>query len=846
MDAVAVWSRRLAEQLAPAEAASAERVGAAYVSGGRRRRDLMRSTAAEPGGFGGAGAAELPIILDALRVVSGDLLGLLGNHPLAGVIALLAMRAAARGTPPDPVRWVDQGPAPAYGQGGPAPGAGPQAHPGSEPAHGPDPASAQASGHGFEQAQAPAPASDPAASAPALDQAIAGLRERLRAHGVAPERAEALTYDTLKLVFRQDRDPAEIDAFLRALAGSPPSAPPAAQAATATASPAAALPATRGEGSGWMLPPWLWLYFLGVLAPNAPQAIASIAEDVEGMATLFGYLGTGVERAGVAVLTASGLLEFLPALLLLAGLAGVLLPGTRGRWVERRHRLLPPGDDPVLNQMEAFVRRHAPGAGIRLGERHDRLARVYPVGWREARVAVYPPLVRLWGTDREAAQAVLLHEVAHLRQGDHLIVGLASPFAWLVRIWAVALIVLAVIPVTFYVLLGGPAASAAVLPALLAAFEIPISLILPVAGLWVAELSADRYAVNVVGPSALARALGPTRPHVGVLHRIFGLLSHPPSRLRLWSARSWPGGTAALAALWPLAYVLWLAGVSLFEVLAHMLLDSSFGDALATAIDGLPRKLAAARTELAEMAVLLVNWPLIAPLWLRVWTPLRATRHRLAPYLAPTLVPCLLLAGGLTAGTPSELTSGTQANLAIDRSPVATPTQPPPPAVTVPASLTPGPGSAATPERTGVIDDRPWAGQPLPVSLRLQPPYQKLNQLLGDPAWRNIAAGWLGAGVWRAEKDGRLTFTDLMKRPDLHPTGGYWFRQADTVTFWLPIEQGTAGQTTTFEINGTIDLGQTPAVIDAHWFRKFDGTTNDTNPWPMIDFAAALDITSSP
>lgn len=180
MDTVAFWSRRLAEHLVPAEAASAGRVGEAYVAGGRRRRDLLRAAAAEPGGFGGGGAGELPIILDALRVVSGDLLGLLASHPLVNLLMLLALRsgrpAAGFGVPPR----------------APRPG----------PAASPDPA-------------------------PVLDQTIAGLRNRLRAQGVAGDRAESLTYDTLKLVFQQDRDPAEIEAFLRALSGSPPAGPPA-------------------------------------------------------------------------------------------------------------------------------------------------------------------------------------------------------------------------------------------------------------------------------------------------------------------------------------------------------------------------------------------------------------------------------------------------------------------------------------------------------------------------------------------------------------------------------------------------------------------------------------------
>ncbi|WP_182875441.1 M48 family metalloprotease [Microbispora sp. H10670] len=773
MDTVAFWSRRLAEHLVPAEAASAGRVGEAYVAGGRRRRDLLRASAAEPGGFGGGNAGELPIILDALRVVSGDLLGLLTSHPLVDLLMLLALRSGR----------------PAGGFGVPP------------------------------RTPAPGPAS-PHGPAPVLDQAVAGLRNRLRAQGVAGDRAESLTYDTLKLVFQQDRDPAEIEAFLRALSGSPPAGPPAGPATTQ------ALAGRGGGTSDWLLPPWLWFYFLGVLAPGVPGALDGLRQDADGMTVLVGSLLTNVERGAAALLTATGALEFFPALLLLAGIAGVLFPGARGRWAERRHRLLP-SDDPVIEAMTAFVRSHAPAAGVRLGERHDRLARVYPVGWREARVAVYPPLVSLWSRDREAARAVLLHEVAHLRQGDHLIVGLAGPFAWLVRMWGAALAVLA--PVSaLYLLAGGVGGSPLLTAILKVVAALPITLVLPVAGLWVAELSADRYAMNAVGPAALARALGPARPRAHAVRRALALLSHPPLRLRLWAVRLWPGGTAALAALWPLAVVVRIAAIVVFQLVALNLTGFSVGESVQTVIGGLPERLSSARTQLTEIAALLVAWPLIAPLWLRVWTPVHASRQRFAPYLVSALVPGLLAAGGLGAGPPKEIGSGPAGPVPTATTPIASATTP-----------------RASAERTGLVDDRPWAGQELPVDLRVQA-YRKLEQHGDDQEWRSVAAGWLGAGVWRAERDGRLAFSDLAKRPGLRPMEGGWLRIGDTVTFWLPVERDAAGETMLMEINGTVDLTGGEAVMDALWTRKLDGSPADLGSFTALELTAALDVSTAP
>ena len=97
--------------------------------------------------------------------------------------------------------------------------------------------------------------------------------------------------------------------------------------------------------------------------------------------------------------------------------------------------------------MQLFVGQHDPSIRLRATTRDDQMARIYPVSWRTARIAVFRPLPELWRRDREAAQAILLHEVAHRRHGDQLVVGLASPLVWLMRIWVPAFVVLALAPV---------------------------------------------------------------------------------------------------------------------------------------------------------------------------------------------------------------------------------------------------------------------------------------------------------------------------------------------------------------------------------------------------------------
>ena len=198
-----------------------------------------------------------------------------------------------------------------------------------------------------------------------------------------------------------------------------------------------------------MLPPWLWLYFLGVLAPSVPQAVESFQDNADGMAALVGLLAANVQRAGTAVLTATGILEFLPALLLLAGIAGVLFPVRADDGPNIAHRLLP-SDEPVIGEMAASSRAATPPPPSSGSANATTGWPAHPVGLREARIAVYPPLVRLWSRGQAGGPGRTAPRGRPSEAGDHLIVGLASPFVWSVKSWGIALAVLALVPSTIY------------------------------------------------------------------------------------------------------------------------------------------------------------------------------------------------------------------------------------------------------------------------------------------------------------------------------------------------------------------------------------------------------------
>jgi Zn-dependent protease with chaperone function len=381
---------------------------------------------------------------------------------------------------------------------------------------------------------------------------------------------------------------------------------------------AAASPQRRRPLAGLRTPPWLWVWLVYLLA-ELPPAITSFYPsfaEISGTRMPAALGGTGFIMVARLVSIFVGVLY----VMLVAGLAAVVFPQLRGRWVERRFRLAS-DDRPVIAEMQWFVDCYDPSVRLRVSLRADQMARIYPVGWRTARIAVFRPLTVLWRRDREAAQAVLLHELAHRRQGDQLITGLGSPFVWLIRIGVPAYIVLVVIPVALFLAGGGGlmAPFTASLTATVAGF-IPSFVFLPVVALWLAELDADQQAAQAVGPGALRRALqagaGP-RGHLAA--RVMALLSHPPQRLRMRRAAARPAASVALMTAWPVSMAVF---VLVFPfVLDAPLLSSQYMSLGTWDKVGLHTELGYDMPIVIATAVVLLAWPALAGLWGRLWSP---------------------------------------------------------------------------------------------------------------------------------------------------------------------------------------------------------------------------------
>jgi Zn-dependent protease with chaperone function len=247
----------------------------------------------------------------------------------------------------------------------------------------------------------------------------------------------------------------------------------------------------RSALRGQLMPPWLWVWLIGDLAVLIPGQISDERyqfAEYTGHGDISGRLTAGIPYKLLLLFSVVAALTYA---VLAAGTVAALLPHLRGRWVQKRFRLM---DDhrTVIAEMQRFVSQYDPAIQLRVAMNGQQLARIYPTGWRTARIAVFLPLVVLWSRDRPAAQAVLLHEVAHRRHGDQFVIGLGSPFTRLIRIWVPAFILLVLTPVLVYAALGGGLLAQAVSGQgaleLLRPAEL---LILPVAALWLASHSCS-------------------------------------------------------------------------------------------------------------------------------------------------------------------------------------------------------------------------------------------------------------------------------------------------------------------------------------------------------------------
>jgi hypothetical protein len=302
---------------------------------------------------------------------------------------------------------------------------------------------------------------------------------------------------------------------------------------------------------------------------------------------------------------------------LACGLLTVLFPRLRASYIERRHNLMTPPTLNSLSEIGEFISRHAPGLAVKANLHRPGRIYIYPSGFRKATLAIFSGFMILWKVDREAAEAVLLHEIAHQQRGDALFMGPGSLLERSIKIALLLFVVFTVLPTVLLsagytfentrsmlqlrelqFVTGHPGAvDLRPLPALLwgiimlivsnllgillkcAGFStmILVAFAQPVAGMWAAELNADHLVAGQLKyREGLLRVLSAKENRVGWRRRLMFRLSHPPDGLRRFLLRHGQSyATCLMLLIYPAAFLVEGALVLAYYISSYAMLAGS-------------------------------------------------------------------------------------------------------------------------------------------------------------------------------------------------------------------------------------------------------------------------------
>lgn len=401
---------------------------------------------------------------------------------------------------------------------------------------------------------------------------------------------------------------------------------------------------------GALAPPWLLV--VGLVCTLVPAAVVSsvgAATQVYEFSRAWSWL-TG--WASYVLGPLSLLFAALVSVIGVSGLVVIAVPQLRCWWIEWRFAVRV-DERRVLLEIQEFVHAQDASLDVRFSLSSGQVARVYPVSWRRARLLVFRPLATLWRTDVEAARLVLLHEIAHRRQGDHLLMGLGSPFTALARIGIPAALLMVGVPAAVYVIVGdeqgvlsdvrGGLAWLQLMNSSVTATVLPLMLIGAVFLLWLAELNADRLAVHQAGTAPLQRVLESAARPPRLLHRIFAGFSHPPRRLRLFAAVR-PALVSRILVYFPAVVVLGLLGFLAASLLTARLMFGALADSVLPA--AAHAQLETWMLPMALVGLVLLCWPAAAARYERLWISGAPAGARPAwpPFLAAATPPLAVAA----------------------------------------------------------------------------------------------------------------------------------------------------------------------------------------------------------
>jgi hypothetical protein len=296
------------------------------------------------------------------------------------------------------------------------------------------------------------------------------------------------------------------------------------------------------------LPPWLWVWFAYYIY-KLPALIDLLKENLGSF-----LFSTDPTYATITLISRFKLLNapfWIPSIFLFLGTLSVLFPHVRTYYVEEKFKLTENyARIPAIIEIEDFLKLHAPNLKIKtnlLSQSEEVF--VYPIGYRKTGIAIFGKFIKSWRSDKGDSQEILLHEIGHYRNGDALIIGAGSFFEFVVKhsIGIIAFFFLIQIPLVF-IDLAGSTKHNMLSPKLFFTYGItdPIVIFfytlalftLPIAGIWSAELNADRFMLTskIISFENPLKVIGKLKKESSLKRWLLSQITHPPNSLRQWMA----------------------------------------------------------------------------------------------------------------------------------------------------------------------------------------------------------------------------------------------------------------------------------------------------------------------
>ena len=373
--------------------------------------------------------------------------------------------------------------------------------------------------------------------------------------------------------------------------------------------------------------------------------------------------------------------ELIPPLILLLGILTVAFPQVRKSHIEKKYNL---SEDyprtPSLVEIEEFIKIHAPEIKIKANPLYlNETVFVYPLGYRKTGIAVFGKLIKSWRSDRNATEAILLHEIGHYRNGDALILGAGSFFEFVVKnsftITALFLIIptiliftdmaitsvyemfkIAYYSVSIMEIMGNSSLEIGayvlessvpiftsliiqliliipetILLLLLLFFQTASVFIFPITGIWAAELNADRFMVasKVNSIDNSLKVIEKLKTETSLRHWFRSQINHPPNALRRWMAAHSNEKKSVLffLFLYPAAYLFQLLLLILNALSSYISLYLSGLHTISEILEMVQNNSISymdTRSFLwLFLSIIVVVWPFIAIYWVRFFSGLR-------------------------------------------------------------------------------------------------------------------------------------------------------------------------------------------------------------------------------